>query len=826
MIYPENFESKIGFDKIREQLKANCLCSLGKERVGDMQFLNLHKRINHLINEVDEFKQICLLEDFPVSYFIDVTPSLKKLRIEGTYLETNELFDLRKSLSAIAAILRFFKNKTDEEYPYLLKLTSDINVPKFIVDKVDMILNKYGKIKDNASGELQAIRRELLQRQSSVSKRLTAMLKQAQAAGWADPNLSLTMVNGRTVIPIHSTYKRKIQGLVHDESATGKTSYLEPAEIVNTNNEIKELEYAERREIIKILVNLSLEIRPYLDDLFMAYDFLGVIDFIRAKALFAITLDAIKPAFQDEQIVHLLGAKHPLLYLAHRKEGKPVVPLNIELTRDHRIVLISGPNAGGKSVCLKTVGLLQYMLQCGLLIPVSGATEMGLFENLFIDIGDEQSIENDLSTYSSHLTNMKHFVKNANDKTLILIDEFGTGTEPMLGGAIAEAVLGDLNENKVFGVITTHYTNLKHFATSVEGIANGAMQFDTNKMEPLFKLELGKPGSSFAFEIARKIGLPEKLLANATEKIGQEHIDFDKHLRQALRDKYYWENKRKKIRQNEKRLEETLERYKTELDGVKKQRKEILDNAKREAEELLTGTNKQIENTIRQIKEANAEKEKTKEVRRELEDFKKQLEEQKQQDDDKIQCKIDQIKRREERKKEQKEKEPTSKVEKKPEKKIVEIEVGDTVRIIGQETVGEVVEKKGNNFTVTFGSMSMSVKKNMLEYIGGKKAKKQTKKVGVTSVSTLSSDYSKKLQDFKLTLDVRGQRVEEALQNVIAYIDEAIVLDVNEVRLLHGKGNGILRQVIREYLATVNVISSFKDEILQLGGTGITVVRF
>ncbi|GAB1454619.1 hypothetical protein MASR2M47_46750 [Draconibacterium sp.] len=505
------------------------------------------------------------------------------------------------------------------------KKTAGVQVFPYIYDRIDSILNKFGKIRDNATSELAQIRKDILTRQSNMSKRLHAILKQAQKDGLVDDDATVSIRDGRAVIPISSGNKRKLKGIIYDESSTGKTSYVEPNEIVEMNNEIRELENAERREIVRILTGFSNDIRPYLDDLFYSYDFLGEIDFIRSKALLAIEFSAIKPEFSANPIIDWQQAIHPLLMKTLKREKRKIVPLNIRLTSEKHILLISGPNAGGKSVCLKTVGLLQYMLQSGLLIPINEGSRTGIFSQIFIDIGDEQSLENDLSTYSSHLMNMKHFVKNSDEKTLILIDEFGTGTEPMLGGAIAESILDKLNQMHTFGVITTHYTNLKHFASSAEGIENGAMLYDSQNMNPLFQLEIGKPGSSFAFEIARKIGLPEDILANATEKIGKDHIDFDRNLRKINRDMRYWESKREKIRKVEKMLDEMAATYETELKETQKQRKEIMKKAKEDAEILLSGVNKKIENTIHEIRIEQAEKEKTKKARENIETLKHEI---------------------------------------------------------------------------------------------------------------------------------------------------------------------------------------------------------
>ncbi len=820
MIYPKNFENKIGFDKIREMLKSFCLGAIGKERVEHFSFSNDFRQINILIHQVNEFKAICLnRDDFPADNYIDVTQYLKKAKVQGVYLEQNELFDLRRSLLTIKAILNFFKNDDENKYPYLKILTKDINIYPYIIDSIDKIINNHGKIKNNASPELSTIRRELIDTQSNVNKQMLRILKKAQTQSFVDDNVSLTVRDGRAVIPIKSANKRKVPGIVHDESSTGKTSFIEPAEIVELNNKIKELEYAERREIIKILIEFTDSIRPYLDELFLAYNFLGIIDFIRAKAMFAIKTESVLPTFSNEQIIDLIKARHPLLYLSFKKDKKIVVPLDIYLSDKQRIILISGPNAGGKSVCLKTVGLIQYMIQCGMLVPVDEKSKIGLFNNIFIDIGDEQSIENDLSTYSSHLINMKYFTKKADVKSLVLIDEFGTGTEPMLGGAIAEAVLNKLNSLQTYGVLTTHYTNLKHFAASADGIVNGAMLFDNNKLEPLFKLEIGKPGSSFAFEIARKIGLSEEILNSAKEKIGTEHIFFDKHLKDIARDKNYWENKRRKIRKSEKKLEELIQKQEEELKQSIEIKKQIISKANIEAEQLLSKSNKIIENTIRKIKESNAEKERTKQVRVELESYKDKVKHRENEKDEVIAKKIDNLTKIKKR----------IKIADNDIKKEIEdetINIGDNVKLTGQnDVVGEVIEFNQNSYMVAFGNMITQVEKKKIEKIGKNEFKRINRQKGYTT-SNYNEEYNKKRLNFKTGLDVRGKRVDEALQIVMHYIDEAIMLNIKEVKILHGKGNGVLRQIIREYLHTVNLIKSYRDEHVEFGGSGITVVSF
>jgi len=825
-VYPENFETKIGFDKIRELIKTRCLSSLGKELVDEIEFYNNYEYLSETLSLVQEFVTIIReMENFPTSYYFDLREALTKIKIEGRFLETEELFDLKRSLETISGIVRFLKQTKEDQLPCLKRLLSGVQVYPYVIERIDAILNKYGKIKDNASPELAHIRKELLSKQSNVSKRLQAILKKAQDDGLIEDDASVAMRDGRAVIPIASAHKRKLNGIVHDESATGKTSYIEPAEVVEMNNQIRELEYAEMREIVRILTAFSNDIRPYLPDLMQSYAFLGKIDFIRAKAIYAIEIDAIKPYIDKECQLDWDNAVHPLLMMALRRENRKVVPLNVRLTPQKHILLISGPNAGGKSVCLKTVGLLQYMLQCGLLIPVKQNTIAGVFDKIFIDIGDEQSIENDLSTYSSHLMNMKFFLKNSNERTLILIDEFGTGTEPMLGGAIAESILAQLNEMKVFGVITTHYTNLKHFASSTDGIENAAMMYDSSKMEPLFVLDIGKPGSSFAFEIARKIGLPENILQEATDKIGKDHINFDKHLRDIVRDKRYWETKRMKIRKVEKTLDELAEKYGTDLSSLEKQRKEIIQKAKQEADQILSEANKRIENTIREIRETQADKEKTKQIRAKLVEFKQEIEVNRAAEDDFINQKIQKLKEKESRRNEKRaEKKPQEQKEKVKEEEPDVWKAGDKVVMAGNQNVGEILELNEKNAVVAFGQIRTSVSRDKLQKITNNEAKKIQKTYNQT-MPNINKGMSEKRLSFKTEIDVRGQRAEEALQLIQGWIDDAIMLDFSELRILHGKGNGILKEMIRNYLKTEPAVKSYHDEHVQFGGAGITVVQ-
>jgi DNA mismatch repair protein MutS2 len=825
MIYPENFEQKIGFDKIRQLITARCLSPLGEEKVREMFFSSEYLTIKKQLYQTHEFTQIIQEEDqFPSDYFFDVRGSLRKIRVEGTYLTDIELFNIRRSLETINEIIHFFHRKQENitvkksfreienHYPHLQELTTNVSSFPHLTRQIDTILDKFGKIKENASPELANIRRQLSQTTKSISNALQTILRTAQSEGWVDKEVSPTLRDGRLVIPISPVYKRKLKGIVHDESATGKTVFIEPAEIVEINNRIRELESEERREIVRILTVFTNQIRPEISEILNAYKFLAEIDFIRAKALFALDINAILPVFEDVQQIKWIHAIHPLLYISHKKQNKPVIPLDIELIHTARILVISGPNAGGKSVLLKTVGLLQYMLQSGLLIPVGERSETGIFKDIFLDIGDEQSIENDLSTYSSHLTNMKFMVKNVNFQSLILIDEFGGGTEPRIGGAIAEALLHRFNNKKSFGVITTHYQNLKIFAEDHPGVINGAMLYDRHQMQPLFQLSIGNPGSSFAIEIAKKIGLPEDVIAEASEKVGQDYIHSDKYLQDIVRDKRYWESKRQHIRLQEKRLDELTEQYKADLEKLNSQRKEIIIKAKTDAEHLLSKTNAKIEKTIREIKESQAEKEKTKEVRKSLDEFKKSI--QKEETDDIIVRKINKIKAKENRKKTEFEQAFNPKI----------IEIGDSVRIIGQQTVGELIEKKQKNVVIAFGAIKTTVNADLIEKVSNSRLKKEAAGIRVLASNSSDSLSEKKLQ-FKPEIDIRGMRGEEALLAVTYYIDDAIQCNAGRIRILHGTGSGTLRQIIRDYLKTTAGIKHFQDEHVQFGGTGITIVE-
>ena len=831
MIYPQNFEQKIGFDQIRQLVKGKCLSTLGMERVDEMAFSDDYREIDRRLEQVMEFISILQGEDdFPSQYFFDVRSSLKRIRVEGLYMDESELFDLRRSLETIRDVVRFLRQTDDEEdeeahspYPALYELAGEVMVFPMLIARINDILDKFGKVKDNASPELLRIRRELAATTGSISRSLNSILRTAQAEGYVEKDVTPTMRDGRLVIPVAPGMKRKIRGIVHDESATGKTVFIEPAEVVEANNRIRELEGEERREIIRILTDFSSVVRPHVPALLQSYEFLAEVDFIRAKALWGMETGSGKPSLEERQVVDWFDAVHPLLQISLAKHGKKVVPLDIELTREQRILLISGPNAGGKSVCLKTVGLLQYMLQCGMPVSMNERSHAGVFRHIFIDIGDEQSIEDDLSTYSSHLTNMKNMMKYCDGQSLILIDEFGGGTEPQIGGAIAEAVLKRFNQKGTFGVITTHYQNLKHFAEDHEGVVNGAMLYDRHEMRALFQLQIGNPGSSFAVEIARKIGLPEDVIADASEIVGSEYIQSDKYLQDIVRDKRYWETKRQNIRRREKQMEETIARYERELEELDRSRKEILKKAKEAAGRLQEESNARIENTIRTIKEAQAEKERTREVRQDLADFRRQVEEaDKAAMEEKIARKMDRLREKQERRKERKERqgnEPSVQ----PVVKVKPIGAGDYVRIKGQTSVGQVMELNGKNAVVMFGLMKTNVKADRLERADAPKQTNTMAKATFVSSETQDRMYEKKL-NFKQDIDVRGMRGDEAVQAVTYFIDDAILVGVSRVRILHGTGSGILRTLIRQYLATVPGVADFKDEHVQFGGAGITVV--
>lgn len=844
MIYPDTFESKIGFTEVRELLKARCLSPLGKEKVDSMAFADDIDTINRQLTEVREFRRLRQeADDFPMSFFFDVRKAVARLRLEGTHLETEELFDLRRSLGTIADIVRYLNRTEGDEdgeersfpYPALHRLTEDVLTFPDIITGIDRILDKFGKVKDNASAGLLSIRRELNRTESGISRTLHNILRAAQSEGLVDKDVEPAVRDGRLVIPVTQGLKRKIRGIVHDESATGKTVFIEPAEVVEANNRIRELEADERREIIRILTEMAKVIRPHVKPILESYGFLATVDFIHAKAELADCLNAVEPTVEPEPHIDWIQAKHPLLQIQLQKHDRKVVPLDIILTREKRILIISGPNAGGKSVCLKTVGLLQYMLQCGLSVTMNANSHVGVFRDILIDIGDEQSIENDLSTYSSHLLNMKNMMRHSNGRTLILIDEFGTGTEPQIGGAIAESVLKQFCKRQAFGVITTHYQNLKHFAEQHEGVANGAMLYDRHEMKALFCLSIGNPGSSFAIEIARKIGLPEEVIRDASEIVGSDYIQSDKYLQDIVRDKRYWESKRQTIHQREKDMEKTIARYEQDMADLEQKRKNILAKAKEQAEELLRESNRRIENAIREIRESQAERAETKRIRAELEAFKTEVSEADYaKNDELIAKKMRQIQERKERKKKRSEERKAKMEDEKmkseepnsadsfPSAHSPSLSKGDFVRIKGLSSVGQIESVDGKMATVIFGEMRTKMRAERLER-ADKPQKEEPKPYQNVSRDTREAIDKRRLS-FRQDLDVRGMRGEEAVTAVMYFIDDAILLGMPRVRVLHGTGTGALRQMIRQYLSTVPNVAAYRDEHVQFGGAGITVI--
>ncbi len=841
MIYPKNFEQKISFDKVRQLLSEYSLCELGRERVGQMKMLTDATQIRRLVGETMEMVRILKDDEFPNQNFFDVRSALRYVKIENTFLDVQQLFDFQRSLITIQLIVSFLKKSDNDEevvetdgveykYPLLHELSDGIITYPQLIRRIDQILDRFGNVKDSASPTLATIRRELAQSAGSISRILSGIMKSAKSDGLVDKDIAPTMRDGRLVIPVVPAMKRKIRGIVHDESDTGRTVYIEPAEVVEANNRIRELEADERHEIKRILLEFTDSIRPEIADILYSYEFLADIDFIIAKARFAISTDSLQPTISDKQHLDWSLAVHPLLQRKLQKEGKHVVPLDILLNKENRLLLISGPNAGGKSVCLKTVGLLQYMLQCGMPVPMAKSSVAGVFNSIFIDIGDEQSMEDDLSTYSSHLLNMKYMLRHADHSTVILIDEFGGGTEPQIGGAIAEAVLKRFNRLKAFGVITTHYQNLKLLAQNTDGIVNGAMLYDRQQMQPLFQLQIGNPGSSFAVEIARKIGLPEDVIADASEIVGKDYINSDKYLQDIVRDKRYWEQKRQVIHSQEKQMDQTIERYEHEVSMLRQQKREILARAKQEAEELLQRANARIEQTVREIKEAQAEKEQTRRIRQEHNEFKEELQAVDEAAmEEHILKQMEKIRRRKENKKSlnaantsttKTSATSTSSANNAEEQPL---QVGDYARIKGTSTAGLIKKLTSKEAQIAFGSVITNVRLDRLEHA---KAPKEKPRAATFISAQTRDDIRNKTLRFSQDIDVRGMRGDEALQTITAYIDDAIVANVASVRILHGTGNGILKTLIRDYLATISAVVDFHDEHVQLGGAGITIVEF
>ena len=828
MIYPATFEQKIGFDRLREQVVECCTMQAARRKVADEHFSTSPREIERRLTLADEMRRLLMMEyDFPGGEYPDVEEVIQKLRVEGSFLDVAEVVALKRALIIVGEVARFIRQRRTL-YPALESLTRHIELFPELVARIDGVVDDEARVRDTASPELHSLRRAIREREGQAAKRLQQVLQQAKQAGIVEADAQLSVRDGKTVIPVSAGNKRKLAGFIHDESATGRTFYVEPIEVVELNNELRELEYAERREVVRILVELCDEMRPSVELIAASGDYLAEVDMLRAKGRWANANRCVKPILSLDDRLVLRDARHPILEQSLRSQGREIVPLSLELDRNKHLLVISGPNAGGKSVCLKTTGIVQYMCQCGFLVPTAENSELPIFHSLMIDIGDEQSMDNDLSTYSSHLHNMRQMLAGASPRTLVLIDEFGSGTEPVIGGAIAEAILERLREKGCYGIITTHYANIKYYASSTEGIANGAMAFDVQHIRPLFRLEMGKPGSSFAIEIARKMGLPEDLIRTASEKAGSDHINLEKQLREIARDKHYWEQKRDRIRQTDRKVEELEQSYAEQLQKIRAERQEILRKAKSEAQELVAEANRQIEQTIKTIREAQAEKELTRLARKELEDFRERVN---QADEaarqEKIQHELERIERRRQRREERKAQQGKATPESAApteQPKVREVEVGSKVRMVGQDVVGVVQTLQGRRAQVAFGQLLTTVDKKLLTVISSAEYREATRPT--TPRTVYSSDISARKLNFRDHIDVRGMRAVEALDEVRDLVDDAIMLGIGSVTILHGKGTGALKEEIRNYLRSVREVASAKDEHADRGGAGITIVTF
>ncbi len=827
-------EQKLGFEKIKEQLLGRCSTNYAKERVRAEKVSHNARTIGKRLALTDEMRLICMFESsFPQTGFIDSIEFLKPLEIEYSSITLENMNRLYTFVENLKGVLNFFRSSKEGAYLNLKAMAEPITFFPEISRRIESIVDRFGEVRDNASMELFNIRKSLREKEGSISRKIQAILRKAQEDGLADEEASVSVRDGRLLIPVSAVNKRKLPGFVYDESATGKTVFIEPMEVVELNNQVKELMFAQQREILRILREFSDFLRPYLPELIDGARFIGEIDFIRAKAQVAMQMEAGKPIISEDETLKIVKGRHPILEAALKKEKKQIVPLTLTLTPDKHILVISGPNAGGKSVCLKTVGILQYMFQWGLLVPASEVSEFRIFDDIFIDIGDEQSLENDLSTYSSHLTNMKEVLLKATDNSLVLIDEFGTGTEPTAGGAIALAILENIELKGVFGVITTHYTNLKFYAEKVNGAINGAMLFDVANIQPLYKLEVGLPGNSFAFELARKIGLPDHIIRVAEENAGTGYVDMEKQLRKISRNRKALDEKLARIKNTDKTLENITEKYEKELTDIQAVKKQLLAEAKKEAQMIIEQANKKVEATIKEIKEAQAEKERTKAARKELEEFNRALEQESRSESDlKIEAKMNKLLERKKRKEERLQRaaqkggatvgEPQ--VEQVVKQAPRELKVGDKVKIKGGDLIGEVMQVGGNWVNVAVGSIISKVQKTNVEHISNKEFSNAVKSLPKT-MSAHSESLSERKLNFKPNIDIRGERLMEALEIVSRFIDDALMVGIGEVKILHGKGNGILKEEIRKYLRTVPGVVSCKDEDIQFGGSGITVVK-
>ena len=836
-------EQKIGFDKVRQIISDRCSTAYAAERTATETFSTNPSHIRKRLLLTDEMRLIMMFEDsFPSGGFIDCIDFLKPLERSSSAIDLISMRKLKTMLETLRKVTSFFEGIKDGVYPNLKRMSAPIMGFPEVQRRIDTILDRYGDVKDTASDELYNIRKSLREKEGTISRRITAILKKAQEEGIVDSDAGVSVRDGKMLIPVSAANKKRIAGFIYDESATGKTAFIEPAEVVELDNQIKELKFSEQREIVRILYEFTEFLRPYIPDLLDGARYLGEIDFIMAKAQIALDFIAGMPIISDNGEMNLRKARHPLLERTLKKEKKEIVPLTATLTPQKHILLISGPNAGGKSVCLKTVGLLQYMFQWGMLIPTSETSELMVFDRIMVDIGDDQSIENDLSTYSSFLENMKEMLAKADDKTLVLIDEFGSGTEPAAGGAIAEAILSDLDKRGTYGVITTHYTNLKLYASADTGVMNGAMMFDVKNIAPMFKLEMGLPGNSFAFELARKMGLPESIIKDAEGRAGEEFVGIERNLRKIARNRKALDEKLERIKHTDKTLENITDKYQKELQQIKQMKKEILDQAKKEAEEIIRGANRQVENTIKTIKESQAAKEETQEARKGLQDFMSILAARKEQEqkakDDYIEKKIQQLDARRERQKQRKAQRADENAQKEireqqAEKERLEafrtapLKVGEKVRVKENGMVGEVTKVSAKAVTVIIGNISSKMPLDKVERITSNEFKSAVKEtVRPVSAIKVDSSINERKLNFSTELDVRGERLNDAVEKVTRYIDDAIMLSISSVRIIHGKGTGVLRDELQKLIRTMPGVASVRDEHIQFGGTGVTIVNF
>ncbi len=824
MIYPANFEQRIGFDRIREQVMSLCSMQSAREVIALEGFSTSKREVEERLKLADQMRVVISMEHgADIGEQEDIATIVDKIAVEGSYITEEEAAILLRSLKSASSIVEFILSRKEGLYPDLRRITLGVGTYPELQRAIERVVDEKGEVRSSASPELQDIRRAIREHEGMVAKRLQQVLQRAKASGIIEADAMLSIRDGHAVIPVSAANKRKIAGFIHDESATGRTFYVEPVEVVELNNELKELEYAEKREIVRILTELTAVLRLDVEGLARIEEYLTRMDTLRAKARWALENGAAMPIISTEGRLLLRKARHPLLQQTLRAQRKEIVPLDMELNAERRILVISGPNAGGKSVCLKTTGLLQYMVQCGFLVPVLENSEFPLFKSLMIDIGDQQSLENDLSTYSSHLVNMKAMLQEASEQTLILIDEFGSGTEPTIGGAISESILEHFVECRSYGVITTHYANIKYFASRNEGVANGAMSFDVKNIQPLFSLEMGKPGSSFAIEVARKIGLPENIVRKAMDKAGEDHINLEKQLREIARDKRYWAEKRDRIRQTDRKVEQLEQTYTDRLQDIKEERRRILESARREAEELIVNANRTIENTIRTIRESQAEKELTRLARKELVSFAEGVDSSDKSADERIEREMERLARRRERREKR---EQNGGVVEKPQQqpKPQTIEVGSKVKLEGQATPGVVQQIKGKKAQVAFGQMMIMVELSRLSVVSSSEYRAATRPT--TARTVVSVDIRERKLNFRDTIDVRGMRASEALEAVEDLVDDALMVGVSTVTILHGKGTGALKEEIRRYLRTVRDVATVADDHADRGGAGITIVTF